>query len=94
METWTMAQVIYGNVQNVNKFILFMPKCSNCRKADALDSRWDKARMFFFRFFHGDIADLSQDKYTQGFADGYVKGREHQHESDQKAAKQLWGVEI
>lgn len=69
-------------------------KCSTCRKAEVLDSPWDKVRMFFFHFFHNDIVDLSQDKYTQGFSDGYVKGREHEHESNQKLAKELWNVDI
>lgn len=71
-----------------------MSKCATCRKADVLDSRWDKIRLFFFHFFHTDITDLSQDKYTQGFADGYVKGRKHQHEQDKEVAKTLWSVDI
>ncbi len=55
-----------------------MAKCSVCRKAEEdLDSWWDKVRLFFFHFFHNDIVDLSQQKYTQGFADGYKVGGEH-----------------
>lgn len=42
-----------------------------------LDSRWDKLRNWMFRFFHQDIQDLSQEKFTQGFGDGYKKGYEH-----------------
>ncbi len=71
-----------------------MSKCATCRKAEVLDSRWDKIRMFFFHFFHNDIIDLSQDKYTQGFGDGYVSGRKHEHETLTRIAKELWGVDI
>lgn len=59
-----------------------MSKCSQCRKIDAeLDTWWDRIRLKAFHLFHNDIIDLSQDKYTQGFSDGYVKGREHQKET-------------
>ncbi len=51
-----------------------MSKCSTCRKADALDTTWEKIRYWFFGFFHQDILDLSSQKYTQGFADGYKEG--------------------
>lgn len=61
-----------------------MSKCSQCRKADVLDSRWDKIRLYFFHFFHNDIIDLSQDKFTQGFADGYKKGRADEKETSDK----------
>ena len=59
-------------------------KCTTCRKAEVLDSRWDKIRIRLFHIFHNDIVDLSQEKYTQGFSDGYVKGREHQREDSDK----------
>lgn len=51
-----------------------MPKCSTCRKADALDTRWERVRYWFFSRFHQDILDLGSQKYTQGFADGYKEG--------------------
>lgn len=53
-------------------------KCSDCRRLEAeMDTWWDKIRLFFFHRFHQDIIDLSQDKFTQGFSDGYKKGYEH-----------------
>ncbi len=59
-----------------------MAKCSTCRKNDALDTRWDKIRYRLFMFlFPKDIVDLSQDKFTQGFADGYQMGFKHGTES-------------
>jgi len=53
-----------------------MAKCSQCRRAsDLLDSRWDKIRLWLFNhLFAADITDLSQDKFTQGFSDGYKAG--------------------
>lgn len=60
-----------------------MSKCSQCRKYPVQDSLWDKFRLSLFHVFHNDIIDLSQDKFTQGFSDGYVMGRKHQKETDQ-----------
>lgn len=60
-----------------------MSKCARCRKVEAeLDTMWDRVRLFFFDFFKGDILDLSQQKYTQGFSDGYVTGRKHANEEN------------
>jgi hypothetical protein len=55
-----------------------MAKCSQCRRAsDLLDTRWDKIRLWLFHhLFAADITDLSQDKFTQGFSDGYSAGFE------------------
>ena len=59
-----------------------MSKCSSCRKLDSeLNSWWDRIRLKFFNCFKGDIIDLSQEKFTQGFGDGYKKGREHEREN-------------
>src|SRR5689334_14838185 len=62
-----------------------MSKCNTCRKAEVLDSRWDKIRLRFFHIFHKDIIDLSQDKYTQGFGDGYKVGHTHAVEANKKS---------
>lgn len=64
-----------------------MSKCETCRKADVLDSWWDKQRLKLFHFFHNDIIDLSQDKFTQGFSDGYLMGRKHEREEQEKNPK-------
>lgn len=70
-------------------------KCIQCRKQPVQDSPWDRIRLFFFyRLFPSDISDLSQDKFTQGFGDGYSRGRKHQHEFDKKLAKELWNADI
>ena len=55
-----------------------MPKCTECRKAEALDTTWERiTRWLFYRLFPKRIVDLSQEKYTQGFGDGYKKGFDH-----------------
>ncbi len=59
-----------------------------------LDTRWDRFRLFLFHLFKEDIIDLSQDKYTQGFSDGYVKGRQDMKESMSKTAKDLFEIDI
>ncbi len=62
-----------------------MRKCLQCRKlSNELDSTWDRIRMWLFNRFHSDILDLSQDKYTQGFGDGYKTG--YAHAKDQNVA--------
>lgn len=71
-----------------------MSKCQTCRKADVLDSRWDKIRLYLFHFFHNDIIDLSQDKFTQGFADGYKKGREDEKEISMQMMKEFMSEPI
>lgn len=67
-----------------------MSKCSQCRKLDKeLDSWWDRLRLKMFHVFHKDIVELSQDKYTQGFSDGYKTGRTHQREANEEYLKLL-----
>ncbi len=48
-------------------------RCALCKKEHPL-SLWDKIRLFFFSFFKEDIQDLSDDKFTKGFGEGYVMG--------------------
>ena len=64
-----------------------MSKCSQCRKQPVQDSIWDRIRLFFFSFFRNDIVDLSQDKFTQGFGDGYQKGFEHGVQAEKSRSK-------
>lgn len=53
-------------------------KCYDCRLNDALDTPWERLRRWaFFKLFPHDIINLSQEKYTQGFGDGYKKAWEH-----------------
>lgn len=55
-----------------------MAKCSDCRKNDALDSDWERfKRWLFYKLFPKQIVDLSQERFTQGFSDGYVRGFDH-----------------
>lgn len=52
-----------------------------------MDTWWDRVRLRMFSLFREDIIDLSQDKFTQGFSDGYKVGREHEKvEGDKKLA--------
>ncbi len=48
-------------------------RCTICKKDRGM-TRWDKIRLFFFGFFKEDIQDLSEDKYTKGFGEGYKEG--------------------
>lgn len=52
-----------------------------------MDTPWDKIRIKLFHLFHNDIIDLGQDKFTQGFADGYVMGRKHYKEQEDQRKK-------
>lgn len=49
-------------------------KCESCRKAEVLDTIWDKVRLWLFRRFEGDINDFRMDYYTQGISEGYKLG--------------------
>ncbi len=62
-----------------------MNKCSQCRKMNKeLLTVWERFRNWRFRRFAEDIADLSQDKYTQGFGDGYTRGRQSIQEDEER----------
>lgn len=58
-------------------------KCINCRQKDIeLLTRWERLKDYlFYKLFPKDIIDLSQNKYTQGFSDGYAKGRESERQA-------------
>ena len=65
-------------------------KCGTCRKVTAeLDSLWDRLRLWIFNRFHTDIIDLSQDKYTQGFSDGWKTGFKNAQEMEFKTEEAL-----
>lgn len=51
-------------------------KCSQCRKENReLNTLWERTKNWIFHhLFPQDVIDLSQDKYTQGFSDGYTRG--------------------
>ena len=53
-------------------------KCSQCRKTNQeLLTRWERFKNWLFNsLFKHDVIDLSQDKYTQGFSDGWLAGHE------------------
>lgn len=71
-------------------------KCPDCRKKDIeLLSLYERFKSWlFYRLFSQDIADLSQNKYTQGFGDGYIKGRESEKESLKVMIKRIYNIEI
>jgi hypothetical protein len=48
--------------------------CDECRKAQVLDTKWDRIRLWFFRRFKRDIEDLRSQSYTQGIGQGYKLG--------------------
>ncbi len=63
-----------------------MSKCSRCRRDDKeLTTLWETLRTWmFYKFFPLDIIDLSQEKYTQGFSDGLIKGQSWERETMSK----------
>lgn len=66
-----------------------MRKCLQCRKVtEELDSWWDRVRLWLFNRFHEDIIDLAQDKFTQGFGDGYKEGFKQAKERGDKIYKE------
>lgn len=51
-------------------------KCADCRENEALDTRWERVkRWFMFHFFPVEVNNISSEKYTQGFADGFDYGK-------------------
>lgn len=55
-----------------------MPKCVNCRKAEAVETRWEKIRYWLAsHLFPEDFKDERANAFTQGFGDGYKMGVEH-----------------
>ncbi len=59
-----------------------MPKCANCRKADAVETRWEKIRFWIaIHLFPIDFKDERANAFTQGFGDGYKLGAEHTKEN-------------
>lgn len=48
-------------------------RCIICKEENEY-TLWDKVRLFLFGFFKEDIQDLSEDKFTKGFGEGYAAG--------------------
>ena len=63
-------------------------KCRDCRKRSReMDTKWERLRNWMFNWFKDDIIDLTQDKYTQGFGDGYKVGFEQSREYEENIEK-------
>lgn len=61
-------------------------RCPDCRQKElVLTTRWERFRFWMFRtLFAEEYADLTQEKYTQGFGDGYKVGFQHCKERQNK----------
>lgn len=68
-------------------------KCQSCRKDDAVLTWWERLRFWCFQRFHQDILDLSQEKYTMGFGDGYKKACETKTKESTVVLDQLQAIE-
>ncbi len=57
-------------------------KCQQCRDKDIeLLTKWERFKNWlFYKLFPEDIADLSQNKYTQGFSDGWTAGAKNREQ--------------
>lgn len=54
-----------------------MPTCGECLTNHA-EKKWtEKIRFFFFRIFREEITDLTNEKFTKGFGEGYREGFEN-----------------
>ncbi len=73
-----------------------MAKCTNCRQKDIeLLTRWERIKdWLFYRLFPKDIADLSQNKYMQGFGDGYRTGTDGERAHVRDMVKKLYNIDI
>lgn len=71
-------------------------KCTNCRQKDIeLLTKWERLKDYlFYKLFPKDIIDLSQNKYTQGFSDGYKTGRESERSQVKDMVKKLYNIDI
>ncbi len=73
-----------------------MVKCQSCRKNDIeLLSRWERCKNWLFhKLFPEDIADVAQNKYTQGFVDGLGRGRAVEREVMREIAKKYHNIDL
>lgn len=56
-------------------------KCSECRQHDVLDTRWERIKRWaLYKMFPDQVIDFNQERYTQGFGDGYKRGFAHGNE--------------
>ena len=59
-------------------------RCNDCRKdkaeSDAFLTTWERVKLWAFKHFHEEITDLSAEKYTSGFGEGYAVGFDHAKE--------------
>ena len=59
-------------------------RCNTCRKdkaeTDSFLTLWGRIKLFLFNKFHEEITDLSAEKFTSGFGEGYAVGFGHAKE--------------
>lgn len=65
-------------------------KCETCRKTEvSLTSRWERFKYWIMKkLFSQDLIDSNQEKYMQGFGDGYKTAIQHGQEKI-KESKEL-----
>lgn len=50
-------------------------RCKDCRKVEAESTKWERTRYrLMYYLFAEDVANLIQEKYTQGYSDGLKQG--------------------
>lgn len=61
-------------------------RCPDCRKKEIeLTTRWERFRWWMFKtLFADEYADLGQERFTQGFGDGYKEGFKRAEELNKK----------
>ncbi len=69
-----------------------MNQCKTCKDKDIYATTWDKVKTWLlFHLFGEQINDEKANSYTQGIAQGYNLGRQHQYETDLAYEKVLRG---
>jgi len=55
-----------------------MSKCTLCRKAEALDTPWERfCRFLCVHIFAETVAEIRNEKFNEGFGRGYESGFGH-----------------
>ena len=54
--------------------------CTACRKVPEMRTRWEKFRAWIMHWFHEEMLEWGDEKFTQGFGEGYKAGHYHAKE--------------
>jgi hypothetical protein len=58
--------------------------CTSCRKQPEDRTWWEKFRAWIMHWFHEELLDYGNERYTHGFGEGYEQGFNHAKERGQE----------